>query len=212
MIRHASIERAALCDTFLEVGPDAPTLCGGWTSGDLLAHLLVREGRPDGAAGILVPALAGRTERAMARLREEHDHASLVERLRQGPPVWHPTRVPAVDEKANLVEMFVHHEDVLRAGLGAPRRSLSAALVSALGDRLEAMAPLLFRRTRGARVELVTAKRRTRIGSGDGPVVQIHGRPGEILLFGFGRRDVAEVELIGPPEAVETVRTTDYGL
>lgn len=212
MIRHASIERASLCDTLLDVGPDAPTLCGGWTSGDLLAHLLVREGRPDAAAGAVVPALAGRAEKAMARLRAKHDHATLVERLRQGPPVWHPTRVPIVDEKANLVEMFVHHEDVLRAGLGAPRRSLSAELVSALGDRLNGMAPLLFRRASGVTLELVTAKRRTRVHSGAGPVVEIHGRPGEILLFGFGRRDVAEIELIGPPEAVEAVRTTNFGI
>lgn len=212
MIRHASIERAALCDTLLEVGPDASTLCGGWTTGDLLAHLLVREGRPDATAGIYVPALAGRAEKAMADLRHRYDHETLVERLRQGPPAWHPARVAAVNEKVNLVEFFVHHEDVLRAGLGAPRRSLSAEHVAALGDQLAIMGTMLFRRTRGARVELVTAKRRTRIGSGDGPVVQIHGRPGEILLFGFGRRDVAEVELIGPPEAVETVRTTDYGL
>ncbi|WP_338747800.1 TIGR03085 family metal-binding protein [Janibacter alittae] len=212
MTRHASIERAALCDTFLEVGPDAPTLCGGWSSGDLLAHLIVREGRPDASAGIVVPALSGRAETAMARLRARHDHETLVERLRQGPPRWHPTRVPVVDEKVNLVEFFVHHEDVLRAGLGAPRRSLSREHVAALGDQLALVGRLLFRRTNGARVELVTAKRRTRIGSGDGPVVQIHGRPGEILLFGFGRRDVAEVELIGPPEAVETVRTADYSL
>lgn len=212
MIRHASIERAALCDTLLEVGPDASTLCGGWTTGDLLAHLLVREGRPDAAAGIYVPPLAGRAEKAMSDLRDRYDHETLVERLRQGPPAWHPARVAAVNEKVNLVEFFVHHEDVLRAGLGAPRRSLSAEHVAALGDQLAIMGTMLFRRTRGARVELVTAKRRTRIGSGDGPVVQIHGRPGEILLFGFGRRDVAEVELIGPPEAVETVRTTDYGL
>ena len=33
-----------------------------------------------------------------------------------------------------------------------------------------------------------------------------------ILLFGFGRQAVAEVELTGPPEAVEIVRTTRYGL
>ncbi len=211
MIRHARAERAALCDTLLEVGPDAPTLCGGWTSGDLLAHLLVREGRPDQAAGVLVPGLADRTDRAMARLREDHDHATLVERLREGPPRWHPTRVPAVDEQANLVEMFVHHEDVLRAGLGAPRRSLSAGMVSALGTRLAVMGPMLFRRTKGATIEIATAKRNTRIGKGEGPVVQIHGRPGEIILFGFGRQAVAEVELVGPPEAVETVRTTSYG-
>ncbi|MGO1167249.1 MAG: TIGR03085 family metal-binding protein [Janibacter sp.] len=211
MTHHARAERAALCDTLLEVGPDAPTLCGDWSSGDLLAHLIVREGRPDHAAGILVPALSSRTDRAMADLRARHDHATLVERLRQGPPSWHPTRVPAVDEKANLVEMFVHHEDVLRAGLGAPRRSLSQQMVSALGDRLALMGPVLFRKTRGATIEIATAKRHTRIGTGDDPVVQIHGRPGEIFLFGFGRQAVAEVELVGPPEAVETVRTTSYG-
>lgn len=212
MTRHALIERAALCDTLLEVGPDAPTLCGGWTSGDLLAHLIVRESRPDLAAGILVPRLAGRTERAMSALRERYDHATLVERLRQGPPAFHPTRVPAVDEKVNLVEMFVHHEDLLRAGLGAPRRSITPELVSALGDRLVVLGPMLFRKTSGATVEIVTAKRRTRIGKGEDPIVEIHGRPGEIILFGFGRQGVAEVELIGPPEAVETVRTTSYGL
>lgn len=211
MSRHASAERVALCDTLLEVGPDAPTLCGSWTSGDLLAHLIVREGRPDHAAGIVVPALSGRAERAMAGLREAHDHATLVERLRQGPPRWHPSRVPAVDEKANLVEMFVHHEDVLRADLGAPRRSLSPQMMSALGDRLAFMGPMLFRKTQGAAIEIATAKRHTRIGKGEDPVVQIHGRPAEIILFGFGRQAVAEVELVGPPEAVETVRTTSYG-
>ena len=210
MTRFARAERNALCDTLLEVGPNAPTLSGTWTSGDLLAHLIVREGRPDQAAGILVPALAGRTEAIMARLREQHDHAELVERFRQGPPPWHPARVPAVDERMNLVEMFVHHEDVLRAHLGAPRRSLSKETIAALGDRLAFMAPMLFRRAKGVRLEIVTAKRRTRLGKGDGPVVEIHGRPGEILLFGFGRQDVAEVELIGPPEAVEIVRTADY--
>ncbi|HIZ98366.1 MAG TPA: TIGR03085 family protein [Candidatus Janibacter merdipullorum] len=212
MIRHARAERAALCDTLLEVGPDAPTLCGDWTSGDLLAHLIVREGRPDEAAGILLPRLAGRAERAMARLRERHDHETLVERLRQGPPRWHPTRVPAVDEQANLVEMFVHHEDILRAGLGAPRRSLSTEMVSALGDRLAVMGPMLFRRTTGATIEIATARWQTRIGKGSDPVVQIHGRPGEIFLFGFGRQAVAEIELVGPPDAVETVRTTSYGI
>lgn len=212
MIRHAHAERAALCDTLLEVGPDAPTLCGDWHTRDLLAHLLVREGRPDQAAGILAKPMAGRTEAAMAALLRERSFEDLVGRLRQGPPRWHPMSLPLVDEKANLVEMFVHHEDVLRAGLGAPRRSLDTAMVSALGDRLASMGKLLFRGTKGADVELVTAKRRTRITSGQGPVVEIHGRPGEILLFGFGRQAVAEVELIGQPEAVEIVRTTRYGL
>ena len=50
-------ERAEMCDLFASVGPDAPTLCEGWNTSDLLAHLLVRERRPDAAAGIAVPFL-----------------------------------------------------------------------------------------------------------------------------------------------------------
>ena len=84
MTRHARAEREALCDTLMEVGPDVPTLCGTWTSADLLAHLIVREGRPDQAAGILAAPLAGRTEAAMSRLLDKNDFADLVERLRQG--------------------------------------------------------------------------------------------------------------------------------
>ena len=49
-------------------GPEAPTLCAGWTTRDLAAHLVVREARPDAAAGIVLPALASRMEEL--RLRE----------------------------------------------------------------------------------------------------------------------------------------------
>lgn len=42
--------------------------------------------------------------------------------------------------------------------------------------------------------------------------MQVHGRPGEVLLFGFGRTAVAEVELIGPPDAVEALRTARLGV
>ena len=46
MTRYAFAERLALADLMAEVGPDAPTLCGGWTTRDLAAHLLLRERRP----------------------------------------------------------------------------------------------------------------------------------------------------------------------
>lgn len=59
----ASRERAALVNTMRAVGPDGATLCVGWTTRDLAAHLVLRERRPDAAAGILVPALAGYTAR-----------------------------------------------------------------------------------------------------------------------------------------------------
>ena len=37
MSNHARTERLALCETFLQTGPDAPTLCEGWTTSDLAA-------------------------------------------------------------------------------------------------------------------------------------------------------------------------------
>ena len=36
-------ERLGLCDLLLELGPEAPTLCAGWTTADLAAHLVLRE-------------------------------------------------------------------------------------------------------------------------------------------------------------------------
>jgi uncharacterized protein (TIGR03083 family) len=38
----AQEERNELCDLMLETGPDAPTLCEGWTTRDLAAHLVIR--------------------------------------------------------------------------------------------------------------------------------------------------------------------------
>ena len=51
----AQRERAALVETMRTVGPDAPTLCGDWTTRDLAAHLVVREGRLDTTPGITIP-------------------------------------------------------------------------------------------------------------------------------------------------------------
>src|SRR5262249_38403716 len=59
----ADAERRVVADLFDEVGPDAPTLCAGWQTRDLAAHLIVREHRLDAAPGILVKALAPRLDR-----------------------------------------------------------------------------------------------------------------------------------------------------
>ena len=36
-------ERLQLCDLLQELAPDAPTLCAGWTTSDMAAHLVLRE-------------------------------------------------------------------------------------------------------------------------------------------------------------------------
>lgn len=212
MAHLARTERDALCDTLVQAGPEAPTLSGRWRAADLAAHLIVREGRPDLAAGVALPPLSGRTERAMERLVRDTPFAELVERVRSGPPAWHPTRLAPVDEMVNLVEMFVHHEDVRRGGDDASPRRLSAAMTQALAARLRLMGPLLARGVTGVSIHLVTPTRRTRLGKGQDPVVEIHGHPGELLLFLFGRREVAEVELVGDPAAVQTLWDAPLGM
>ncbi|WP_309055235.1 maleylpyruvate isomerase N-terminal domain-containing protein, partial [Streptomyces sp.] len=63
MSTHATRERLLLADLLEAAGPDAPTLCEGWLTRDLAAHVVVRERRPDAAAGSLVPVLRDRAER-----------------------------------------------------------------------------------------------------------------------------------------------------
>ena len=52
----AKSERAELCDLFDRVGPDAPTLCQGWATHDLAAHLWIRETDPVGVSGLVAQA------------------------------------------------------------------------------------------------------------------------------------------------------------
>ncbi|MGA2804593.1 MAG: maleylpyruvate isomerase N-terminal domain-containing protein [Acidimicrobiales bacterium] len=47
-------ERARLCTVLTESGQDAPTLCEGWLTKDLAAHLYVREHRPLAMPGIML--------------------------------------------------------------------------------------------------------------------------------------------------------------
>ena len=49
----AQLERGRLCDLLLVVGPDHPTLCEGWTTADLAAHLVIRERKPLAGPGIV---------------------------------------------------------------------------------------------------------------------------------------------------------------
>ena len=138
-------ERAALCALLAETGPAAPTLCEGWRTADLAAHLVLRESRPDAAAGIVVGPLARHTERTRQALLVRYSYPQLVERIRTGPPASSVFRLPGVDERLNVVEFFVHHEDV-RRGAGSWRpRDLDPGLTVVLWQRLRG-SRLVFRR------------------------------------------------------------------
>ena len=84
-VSYSRDERLALCALLEKTGPDAPTLCEGWKTGDLAAHLVLRERRPDAAAGILGGPLAGYTARVQAQLKRRMSFAELVQAIRTGP-------------------------------------------------------------------------------------------------------------------------------
>src|SRR5262245_9633391 len=104
-------ERQALCDLLDELGPDQPTLCGEWTTRDLLAHLLVRERRPDAALGIVVPAAEKHTAKVQAEVAKG-EFSALVQQFRSGPPIWTLYAIPGLGDRINLFEFYVHHEDI----------------------------------------------------------------------------------------------------
>lgn len=215
MSHHARDERLALCATFEAVGPDAPTLCEGWRARDLAAHLVLRERRPDALAGVVLPTLAARTR----RIREEFasmDWPLLVDLVRGGPPSWMPTAVPRVDEAVNTVEFYVHHEDVLRADPGwgdDDRREVSAELQEALWTSLTRVGRRLFRRSPVGVVVIAEGfGRRALRGPGEHGTVVLRGLPGELLLYAFNRKHVAEVVADGSPADAERLARTRLGI
>ncbi|XVX21842.1 TIGR03085 family metal-binding protein [Actinomycetota bacterium] len=212
MTHLARLERIGLCDTLERVGPDAPTLCEGWNTADLAAHLVIRERRPDAAAGVLLAPLASHTERVQDGYAAKPWH-DLVDLVRGGPPTLSPTRVPAVDDVVNLAEFYVHHEDVLRAQEGWRPRPTSPALQKALWATLGRMASPMFRAA-PVGVVLIAPEGRTsprRPSPGHGTVI-MRGEPGELLLAAFGRLPVADVRLEGESADVEALRSARLGL
>ena len=207
----ARSERQELCELMSTLGPDAPTLCAGWTAFHLAAHLHLRESDPVAAAGIAVPALKPTAERRMAKLMAETDFDQLVAMVAQGPGRLNPMRVPAVDERANALEFFVHHEDLRRGGSFDVRpRVLGAETDDLLWD---AAIKLATRRLRGVRVGVLLQRVRDGrptdelavVATGRAPVT-VSGEPSELVLWLFGRERAAEVRFSGPVSGLAKLR------
>ena len=206
----AQSERAELADLFDQVGPDAPTLCEGWSAHDLAAHLWIRETDPVGAGGIVARPLAGLLERRMAETKARWPYAELVDKVRNGPARFSVFAIPGVDEGANTIEYFVHHEDVRRAGATpAEPRELSEEVEGWLWRRLKLLARAQFRHST---VGVVLEREGSRDADGEpetiraaagAHIVTAVGRPSELTLLAHGRTETARVRLVGEPDAIE---------
>ncbi len=210
MTGHARAERGQLAKLLRQLGPDAPTLCGNWTTADLAAHLVVRDRRPDSGPGLLVPALAGWTESVRRGALESRGYQDLVDEVAR-PPWWSPVSNPLLHEPVNLMEYFIHHEDVRRAQPDWKPRELPADLEAALWRRLGVLR-LMLRRIPAAITLLAPGHGELSTGKGGDPTVRITGNPSELVLFCSGRQRVARVDVTGPAEITERLRTASFSL
>ena len=220
---YADASRAALVEALTAAGPGMPTLCEGWRTEHLAAHLVLRDSSP-AAAGLLLPPLAGALERRTVALGDQHAsdraYAELVARVERGPlpETAGAGVVPrlrglaararrsragrAVADQVQLLEFFVHTEDVRRAQERWAPRILADDYADALYTRLRARARALYRdedtgvvlvrRARtGSRTD--NAPHTVRRAGDDGVSVRVTGAAGELVMHAFGRRGAALV-------------------
>ncbi len=203
----SQIERALLADTFLQVGPSAPTLSGEWDAHHLVAHLVLRESNPVGSIKASVPGVG---DGGVDDLVLDSPYEHLVEKFRTGPPALSFFRLPGNDRRLNLIEHFIHHEDVRRAQPHWTRRDLPVWAEHQIWKPMRFLAKGI---TRHSPVAIVLARTDTDDESvarkGDHPVV-VRGLPSELALYVYGRSAVADVELDGDPKSVERLRRKSF--
>jgi len=191
----------------MEVGPDASTLCEGWLTKDLAAHVFVRERRPLAMAGLVLDgAFADLTELSMEAALWSHGYAALVSKVRAGPPLL----VRPFDDVVNLFEFFVHTEDVRRAApTWEPRNEPQLDL--ALWASLRRWARMLTHKLRGAGLVLELPDGERIVARRDEPRAVLSGGAQELVLFLHDRPEVAKVSLSGPEEAQKAVKELTLG-
>ena len=204
-------ERAALCDLFEKVGPDAPTLCEGWATYDLAAHLVIRERKPLSGPGLVMGGAAARlTARMLVQAKQRHSYAELVAKVRTGPPAL----LRPFDKAMNLTEYFVHHEDVRRgAGDTSPRSGPEGASIEdTLWTMLHRGAKFMTRSVKTTGIDLVRPDGDVIHARPGATVATMTGPAGEIVLYLSGRTSAARVELGGTPDAVAALRAAGFGI
>lgn len=205
---YARSERAAYCDLVTRLGPDAPTLCEGWTTRDLTAHLAVRERRPDASAGIMLKPLAAHAKRVQdAAARRPFDE--LVALVRHPSPLTFGGFGP-LDRAFNTSEFFIHHEDVRRAQPDWEPRPLPPGLAAVLWSRAVTPAKLMLRRYPATILLDAGPQGSARVGRG-GEEIRVAGDPGELAVFLSGRQRAARVELTGPDHLVARLKEAHLG-
>lgn len=201
-------ERHALAATFREVGPDAATLCEGWRSRDLLAHLELRERAPwQLALDARSKPRPGEEPRQSALAHRASTPAGFAELVDAFEAAEGRRPVRALKDRANLLEHVVHHEDLRRAGGSpAPARTLPSAMQAAIFAQLGTFARLGLRRSPTGVVLVDTVGGRRVVARRAADSVAMAGTPVDLALAVMGRIERADVELTGAPAEVAALR------
>ena len=204
-------ERHELCDLMIELGPDAPTMCEGWTTKHLAAHLAIRERDLRASPGIVFGGpFVSYTNKLMAR-EMERSFQSIVSRVRT-PPTG-PLSIGPIRAAASFVEYLVHLEDVRRANGSGPRSDRDDLQAEAWTAVTRMGRLMVFKAKTGRALKLVATGATTGTKSfGKGPTVMISGEPVELLLYLEGRRTVAQVTFVGNADDIAAVQAGNFGI
>lgn len=221
--------RALLCDLVEDLTDEqwaAETMCQGWDTGDVVAHLLVREREPWASAGLLVPPLAWLHESRMAS-RKQSGREAMQQRLREGPPTLATLGIVG---RIQVGEDYIHTEDIRRGGAAdVPGRSRAdlkpddgtgdaatdEILWEAVGrfslqtlGGIEADGTIALTDGQRSRAYALGGRLARRAHEADPDrTVTVAGPMGELLLFTTGRHG-ARVEITGPDDLIEALRTS----
>jgi uncharacterized protein (TIGR03085 family) len=204
-MRWIDVEKPALVETLRTRDPDAPTLCEGWDTRRLLAHLVQREQHQLANTRDMISKRPPGQEVQLSRLVDTalspEGYQALVEEFANGPRPWSAMSWAA--ESLNFLEYLIHHEDLRRA-LPDPAepRALPRPEQQAVWQRLRRLAGFSFRRA-PVGVNFATPDGAHGVVRKADEEVVLTGEPLELLLYVSGRRTVARLEISGDPHAVE---------
>jgi len=198
-------ERRSLAVDLRAADPNAPTLCAGWTTRHLCAHLVQREHAMLrniwDQATTKVPGEEPFLRRLVDDAGTPDGYAALVDRFEAGPS--RRSLMSRFDEAVNLVEYVVHHEDLRRGSGPVPPRDLATAELDEIWRRARLILKRAYRKA-PVGVELAPdGGRVTAVKSGPS-VVTVAGPPLELVLHAFGRSGAADVRVDGSADDVDS--------
>lgn len=193
-------EQHDLVSTLRRAGPDAPTLCEGWRTRHLAAHLYLRLHRPWRMVAGILPGVED-ADALTLRMGDEHLSGGAYEQLLDAflaqPAWWNP--MGRAGDGVHLLEYVVHHEDVRRANGPVPPRSLPAEQLSALWVQVRRTGRVSQARSGTGMVLVVPAGPRAVVRRARRSIA-VTGDPVELALYLTGRTEHADVDLTAVAE------------